>query len=117
MVETAIFAQWQHTQNFTLYYARWQSGEVDIVSLNRKQKPQWCIEIKWSDRYVEKVNELRSAHSFCKKHSIRDMIVTTINKEELVNKDEISYYFQPASLYCFQVGYNIIYGRKKRQYI
>ncbi|MGB3588824.1 MAG: ATP-binding protein [Tunicatimonas sp.] len=39
MVETAIFSQWQHCQNSQLYYARWQSGEVDFVSLNEKQKP------------------------------------------------------------------------------
>jgi len=46
MVETAIFAQWQHSPNLPLYYARWGSGEIDIVKLNLRQKPDWCIEIK-----------------------------------------------------------------------
>jgi hypothetical protein len=52
MVETAIYAQWLHRDWFTPYYARWQKGEVDMIKLDDKNfKPQWAVEIKWSNRF------------------------------------------------------------------
>ena len=36
MTETAIFSQWQHSKT-ELYYARWNSGEIDIVYLLKLQ--------------------------------------------------------------------------------
>ena len=34
LVETAVFSQWLHNAAFvdSLYYARWKSGEVDLVA-------------------------------------------------------------------------------------
>lgn len=107
MVETAIFAQWQHSQG-SLYYARWNSGEVDIVSLNSKQKPDWCVEIKWSNRFVKKPHELKNAKSFCLKHTLGHIIVTTIDIETTLKHNGIDYEFLPASQYCYSVGKNII---------
>ena len=63
LAETAIFAQWFHSYD-TLHYARWHDGEVDMVMLGEKQKPRWAVEVKWSDRYCEKPEELRSVVSF-----------------------------------------------------
>jgi hypothetical protein len=46
LVETDIFSQWQHS-DYTIYYARWDGGEIDIVSLDKAtHKPKWIIEIK-----------------------------------------------------------------------
>ncbi len=112
MVETAIFAQWQHSQDASLYYARWNSGEIDIVSLNSKQKPDWCIEIKWSNRFVEKPSELKNAKLFCGKHGLKYLIITSIDIEETINHGGIEYYFIPASQYCYTVGKNLIDGKK-----
>src|SRR5574344_3161413 len=56
MVETAVFAQWFPRQEVSIRYANWkmgqQQGEVDIVGLNiARQKPDWAVEVKWTDRY------------------------------------------------------------------
>ena len=64
MVETAIFAQWLQRDYANIYYANWKDGrklgEVDMVGIDiAHQKPNWCVEIKWSDRYVNKVSELK----------------------------------------------------------
>ena len=59
MVETAVYAQWIPRQGIDISYANWrqnnrEQGEVDIVGIDiARQKPQWGVEIKWSDRYAE----------------------------------------------------------------
>ncbi|HTB32570.1 MAG TPA: ATP-binding protein, partial [Bacteroidia bacterium] len=52
MTETAIFSQSLMQEDYqSLYYARWQDGEIDMVILNNKGlKPDGLIEIKWSNR-------------------------------------------------------------------
>ncbi len=108
MVETAIFAQWQHHQNAnSLHYARWKSGEIDMVALNiANQKPDWCIEIKWSNRIVKNISELKQAKLFCKKHNLENITITTIDIEDSISSDGLKFDFIPASLYCYVVGRN-----------
>lgn len=113
MVETAIFAQWQHSQDSALYYARWNSGEVDIVSLNSNQKPDWCVEIKWSNRFAEKPFELKNVKTFCTKHKLHHVFITTIDIEKDLVHEDITHHFVPASQYCYTVGKNLIDGRKE----
>ncbi len=109
MVETAIFSQWGHNTEFTPYYARWKSGEVDIVRLsNEKQKPIWAVEIKWSNRYVKSLNKLSNLKSFCKKNNLDRTLVTTLNIEEIKEDDGLMYDFTPSSLYCYTVGRNAV---------
>jgi uncharacterized protein len=45
LVETAVFSQWLHNAAFvdSLYYARWRSGEVDLVSLDAQQRPRFAV--------------------------------------------------------------------------
>jgi len=44
LTETAIFSQWQNNQQIELYYARWNTGEIDIVHLHvANQKPAWAV--------------------------------------------------------------------------
>lgn len=108
MVETAIFSQWQHS-NHSLHYARWNSGEVDIVSLNNNLKPAWCVEIKWSNKFVEKPHELKNVKSFCLKHKLEESaVITTIDITKSTSIDGINYDFVPASLYCYNVGRNLV---------
>jgi predicted AAA+ superfamily ATPase len=112
MVETAIFSQWGHNQNFTPYYARWKGGEVDIVSLSaEKQKPNWAVEIKWSNRYVKSLSKLATLKSFCKKNSLTRTLVTTLNITEIKDDDGLIYDFTPSALYCYTVGRNAVYNQ------
>ncbi|MEM6846364.1 MAG: ATP-binding protein [Bacteroidota bacterium] len=108
MVEIAIFSQWQHSQNSQLYYARWQSGEVDIVLLNERQKPFWCIEIKWTNRFAKNPGELKNIKSFCSKHEVDGVTITTIDIMKEFDKDKLTYSFVPASLYCYTIGKNLV---------
>lgn len=108
MVETAIYAQWLHREWFTPYYARWNSGEVDMVGLNKKLKPQWALEIKWSDRYYGKPGELKSLLSFCQKNNLPSAMVTTIEKEGLLTISDIELDFVPAAAYAYTVGSNTL---------
>ena len=118
LVETAIFAQWMHRENIQLYYARWKSGrtegEVDMIQLDEKKlRPSWCLEIKWSNRYVEKPHELKSLMEFCNKNNLNDALVTTIDKERKLEYSGINLNYYPASVYTYTVGANTL--RMKQQ--
>lgn len=107
LVETAIYSQWLHLESFTPYYSRWQKGEVDMVGLDRKKlKPRWAAEIKWTNRFYEKPNELRNLISFCKKNKLDSALVTTIDKEKTTTVDGIKLYFIPAALYAYAIGFH-----------
>ncbi|MDF1573043.1 MAG: ATP-binding protein [Bacteroidales bacterium] len=113
LVETAIFAQWMHRENIELYYAKWKNGrmagEVDMIQIDEKKlKPYWCLEIKWSNRYFEKPNELKSLFEFCDKNNLSNAIVTTIDKEGTYTYSGIELNFYPASVYTYTVGANTI---------
>lgn len=109
MVETAIFSQWSHNTDFIPYYARWKSGEVDIVCLSKeKLKPLWAVEIKWSNRFVKSLSKLSNLKSFCQKNDLDRTLVTTLDIEEIKDDDGITYDFTPSSLYCYTVGRNAI---------
>lgn len=113
MVETAIFSQWMHRENLDLKYARWKmgrsEGEVDIVLLDNKLfKPQWCVEIKWSNRYVEKPQELNSLLYFCKQNNFKATLVTTIDISDNKTIEEISITYVPAAVYAYNIGVNTL---------
>ncbi len=114
MVETAIFSQWQHDSSDPLYYARWSAGEIDIVSLDGKQKPEWCIEIKWSNRFAKKPHELKNLKTFCKLHDIEEAVVTTIDIHSSAEIEGTICSFVPASLYAYTVARNIIKQKKAK---
>ncbi len=105
MVETAIFSQWFHRYWHTPYYARWKSGEVDIVGLSsEKLKPAWAVEIKWSNRYFDKPGELKSLNSFLVKNKLNRAIVTTIDITDEIELKGVVYDYIPSSLYCYTIG-------------
>jgi hypothetical protein len=107
LAETGIFAQWFHTPH-PLFYGRWSDGEVDIVSLNAKQKPSWAVEVKWSDRYVTHPRELKSLLSFCHACKLQSVLVTTRTQSTIIEVDGVRLEFIPASVYCYTVGRNIV---------
>lgn len=113
MVETAIYAQWMHRDWFEPWYARWRDGEVDMIGINeRTLKPNWALEIKWSNRYVKKPQSLKSLLKFCKTNNLDSALVTTIDKKELIIQDGIHLQFIPVATYAYNVGENTL--SKKR---
>ncbi|NOY95962.1 MAG: ATP-binding protein [Chlorobi bacterium] len=118
MVETAIFAQWMHRDWFTPWYARWKNGEVDMVGLNDATlKPIWALEIKWTDRYYNKPNELKSLYKFCIENNLNNPIVTTINKEGNKNIRGLNIQFLPSSTYAYTVGKNTLERERKNNLV
>lgn len=112
MVETAIFAQW-FQREYELFYANWKvgkkEGEVDIVRLDDiKLKPQWLVEIKWSDRYLSKPGDLNSLEDFMIKNEITEAIVTSKSVSGVVGYKEKELLFMPSALYCYLVGHRTI---------
>jgi predicted AAA+ superfamily ATPase len=116
MVETAIFAQWMHRDWFTPYYARWTKGEVDMVSLDaKKQKPLWAVEVKWTNRFFEKPNELKPLLQFMEDNNLNSAMVTTIDKEGSKMINGLKLYFVPAAVYAYTVGANTLLHKSSRQ--
>ncbi len=105
MVETAIYSQWFHRYWHTPFYSRWKDGEVDIVGLtNDKLKPAWAVEIKWSNRYVEKPSELSSLSKFLTANNLDRAIITTIDISKQLEFGNFIYDYMPSALYCYTIG-------------
>jgi hypothetical protein len=111
LAETSIFSQWFHSDE-PIYYARWHDGEVDMVYLEPKQKVSWAVEVKWSDRYCDNPDELKSLLSFCQANRLRRVLVTSKTRTSGCEAGGIQIEFLPASIYCFTVGYHLIRGKK-----
>jgi predicted AAA+ superfamily ATPase len=109
MVETAVLSQWMHREKLDLTYARWKDGrkegEVDLVLVDdKKYKPEWGVEIKWSNRYYEKPNELKSLIHFCKNNQLQKALVTTIDQIGTKQIEGLNFSYLPASIYCYNIG-------------
>lgn len=113
MVETAVFSQWMHRDWFTPWYARWNNGGVDMIGLKDSNlKPEWALEVKWTNRYFEKPNELKSLFKFCSENNLTDPIVTTIDKEGSIQYKGLNIQFLPASSYAYTIGHNTLEEKK-----
>ena len=109
MVETAILSQWMHREQLDLTYARWKEGrkegEVDLVLVDDKSyKPIWGVEIKWSNRYYDKPQELKSLISFCNENSFSSAVTTSIDKLGLKEIENLKFTILPASIYAYNIG-------------
>ncbi len=113
IVETAIFSQWMQRTSFIPYYARWKNGEVDLVNISRKtNRPEWAVEIKWSNRYFEAPNELKSLAYFCQENNLPQALSTTIDKTGIKQYSDIQIQYLPASVYAYNVGKNTLESQK-----
>ena len=113
MVETAILSQWMHREKLNLTYARWKEGrkegEVDLLLIDDKHfKPQWAVEIKWSNRYYQMPQDLISLNNFCKTNRLSAAIVTTKDMIGTKSIDEINLTFIPSAIYAYNVGANMV---------
>ncbi len=116
LAETAIYCQWFHKAHFIshLAYARWATGEVDIVALDSgTQKPIWCVEVKWSDRPAKDPRLLRHVVAFAKEHGLplvagaHPARVTTRTAHAFKTMDGLDIEFVPTSLYAYVLGKNL----------
>ena len=110
LTETAIFSQWFHSHNIdNLHYARWKSGEVDIVWLgNEDQKPSWCVEVKWSDLPCSDYRLLKGVVEFVKMNNLNDGFVTSKTISKTCEIDGFPFRFQPSATYTYMLGANIL---------
>ena len=113
LAETAVFAQWFHA-DVDLHYARWRmgrtEGEVDIVHLGKRQKPVWCLDVKWSDRPAHHPEELTSLAEFARRHQDAAVLVTTRTLERSITAwpGPRRLNVVGTSLYCCAVGRQVI---------
>jgi uncharacterized protein len=112
MTETAIFSQWQHSRVTELYYARWSSGEIDIIHLDAAhQLPSWIVEIKWSDRPHRIQSELDNCIEFVKNNPTVSQpiwITSRTIKDDYFLYKGVQFRFEPASLYAYVLGANLL---------
>jgi predicted AAA+ superfamily ATPase len=112
LTETAIYSQWQHGKIAELYYARWNTGEIDIVHLSGiEQKPNWAVEVKWSDRPYKSRSELDNCVEFVSRNpkiSQPILITSRTVSDPDVSYKGVGFIFRPASLYAYMLGTNLL---------
>jgi predicted AAA+ superfamily ATPase len=111
LAESAVFSQWQHSLGFSsLRYARWRSGEVDVVYLGKEnQKPNWIGEIKWSDQVGKNADrEFKHLRYLLSRHkTIRSVFFTSRSLTlEGLEIDGHLVNVLPTALYSYTVGRN-----------
>ncbi len=112
LVETAIMTQWFHNVNEdSIYYARWPNGEIDVVYLEpASQKPEWLVEVKWTDRFFERPSELKALLQFAREHEdiLDKPLVTTREARGTRRAGGLDIDFVPAAVYAYSVGKNLV---------
>ena len=77
-----------------------------MVGIDEKRlKPTWALEIKWSNRFAESPGELKSLLQFCRKNSLHSAIATTIDKTERIALQDITIHFVPVAVYAYTVAF------------
>ena len=96
-----MHANWRQTKTV--------KGEVDLVGIDTaRQKPNWAVEIKWSDRYANKPQELSSLLYFMSQNKLRSAIVTSKALTLCHEMNEGALQFIPVACYAYIVGYNTL---------
>jgi uncharacterized protein len=119
MAETAVLSQWFHSDELRMiHYARWKSGrqdrEVDLVRVGPANRgPIWAHEIKWSDRCIDRPEELVGLVEFAKKNGIETVPVgaTTRTRTAETMIDGVPVTHTPCALHCYRIGRNVIEGK------
>ena len=106
LAETAAFCQWIHSPELrNLHYARWPTGEVDLVRLNPAiAKPSWAYDVKWSDHHAERSDELRPAVSFAERCGLPVIGASTRTIRKTLKVGGIEVRLFPTSLHCYAIG-------------
>lgn len=112
LVETALFAQRFH-EDARLNYARWGSddNEVDLVESSLALKPLEALEIKWSDRHVDKPETLKGLMKFARNNRLPLVWATTRSQfgKAVIDGSEVRQW--PAAVLAFHYGASAVRGR------
>lgn len=120
LVETAIYSQYIHDENWLryLHYAKFKKQlknsdkEIDMVHLDKLFRPDWCLEIKWRDKHFTDLSELAGLIKFIELNKpIKTGSATTRTILGEKSKNDVRIYFKPAALVCFNIGYTLIKNR------
>ena len=102
LAETAVLSRWLDHAGFSVSYARWKHGEVDMVATNKSTlKPFHAIEVKWSDRLFDRPQELTGLLSFARRNGLRSVLVTTLTRAGARTVEGINVAYRPCSLHCY----------------
>lgn len=112
LVETALFAQRFH-EDARLNYARWgnEDNEVDLVESSQLLKPISALEIKWSDKYLDKPEALKGLMKFARSNKLPVVWVTTRSKFGQCTIDGSEIRQWPAAVLAFHYGTSAVRGR------
>ena len=106
MAETGVFAQLLHDDaHAPFHYARWKSGEVDLVGMSPEGHVFWAFEIKWSDTAVNSRNACKSLAQFLQNRpECSRVIMTTRARYGTVRQESVSIKLMPVSHLVFLLG-------------
>lgn len=110
LAETAFFSNSFHWPEHLLntYYARWKSGEVDLVDMNATGIIA-AVEIKWSDRPLEDSSEIKGLLAFAEENNLvsPSLCCCTLTKQDVRHYGNRGVMFIPTSIYCFLLGQSL----------
>lgn len=118
IVETAVFAQWIPRSGANISYANWKNGrrdqgEVDIVGINPARfKPEWAVEIKWTDSFYNNPLNLQSLRSYMEKNEMDYALVTTKSETGMKETPFGIIQFIPVACYAYTVGQHTLTSTK-----
>lgn len=109
LVETAIFGQWLQRDYVEPYYASWKrggnAGEVDLVALDAgTQGVKWAVEVKWSDRQINKIGAKSPIVVFAKAQNLANVLVTSRTTARQWAVDGVDVTVVPSAAYAYNVG-------------
>lgn len=112
LVETALFAQRFH-EGARLNYARWgnQDCEVDLVESSQALKPIGALEIKWSDRYIDKPESLKGLIRFIRNNRLPLAWASTRSQFGKADIEGAEVRQWPAAVLAFHYGVSAVRGR------
>ncbi|MFT7724057.1 MAG: ATP-binding protein [Roseateles sp.] len=113
LVETAVFSQRFH-EDARLNYAKWgtDDAEVDLVESSQSLQPIAALEIKWSDRHLERPELLRSLCRFARRHQLPLTWATTRSRfGEVGDVQNGIVRCWPAAALAFHYGVRAVNGR------
>ena len=107
VVETAVSAQLGLGSERTSWrYANWKAGriqgEVDFVRLHPgTQRPDRCLEVKWSDGPYDHVSELDKAVDFVRRNKLTRLFATTRTQQGVRRSGDVEIVYVPTSLFAY----------------
>ncbi len=106
LAETAVVAQIAHFGVVgQISYARWRSGRVNIVGIDRPTGDIWTlVDINWKNDAPKDRMALRSPLSFARKNGLDQIRIKTRNSYALKTVKGIKVLYSPVAEYVYHLG-------------